>query len=162
MFIYSIRAGTLKLFGFIALALVLTLGVVLFGTEGAAVSAGTDGGIDYSGIKTNEDRVRFIESLGIKVEDTPIEEEAFAIPENFDRIILGYNELQKKQGLDLSKYAKKRVTRYTYRVENYDYEGEVYVNLFIWRSRIVSCDISSADPEGFVAPLTLFDREKLK
>ena len=106
MFIYSIRAGTLKLFGFIALALVLTLGVVLFGTEGAAVSAGTDGGIDYSGIKTNEDRVRFIESLGIKVEDTPIEEEAFAIPENFDRIILGYNELQKKQGLDLSKYAK--------------------------------------------------------
>ena len=162
MFIYSIRAGTLKLFGFIALALVLTLGVVLFGTEGAAVSAGADGGIDYSGIKTNEDRVRFIESLGIKVEDTPIEEESFAIPENFDRIILGYNELQKKQGLDLSKYAKKRVTRYTYRVENYDWDGEVYVNLFIWRSRIVSCDISSADPAGFVAPLTLFDREKLK
>ena len=162
MFIYSIRAGTLKLFGFIALALVLTLGVVLFGTEGATVAAGTSGGIDYSGIKTNEDRVRFIESFGVNVADTPIEEEAFAIPENFDRIILGYNELQKKQGLDLSKYAKKRVTRYTYRVENYDWDGEVYVNLFIWRSRIVGCDISSADPEGFVAPLTLVDREKLK
>lgn len=162
MFIYSVRAGTLKLFGFIALALVLAFGVVLFGTDGAAIAAGTDGTVDFSGVKTNEDRVKFIEQFGIKVADTPIEEAAFAIPESFDRVILGYNELQKKQGLDLSKYAKKRVTRYTYKVENYDYDGEVYANLFIWRGRVVGCDISSADPEGFVAPLTLVDREKLK
>lgn len=161
MFIYSVRAGTLKLFGFIALALVLTFGVVLIGTE-SAVTAGASGSIDFSGIKTNEDRVAFIEQFGIKVKDEPIEEVTFAIPENFDRVILGYNELQKKQGLDLSKYAKKRVTRYTYKVENYDYEGEVYANIFVWRSRIVGCDISSADPEGFVAPLTLVDKEKLK
>ena len=162
MFIYSVRAGTLKLFGFIALAVVLTLGIVFIGTDGAALEAGASGTVDFSGVKTNADRVKFIEQFGIQVDDTPIEEEAFAIPENFDRVILGYNELQKKQGLDLSKYAKKRVTRYTYKVENYDWDGEVYVNLFIWRSRVVGCDISSADPEGFVAPLTLVNRTKLK
>lgn len=161
MFIYSVRAGTLKLFGFIALALVLAIGVVLIGTD-SAVEAGATGEIDYSGIKTSEDRVNFIEQFGIKVKNEPIEEVSFAIPENFDRVILGYNELQKKQGLDLSKYAKKRVTRYTYKVENYDWDGEVYANIFVWRSRIVGCDISSADPNGFVAPLTLVDKAKLK
>ena len=84
------------------------------------------------------------------------------MPDSFDRVILGYNELQKRQGLDLSKYAKKRVTRYSYRVSNYDSDGEVYANLFVYRGRIVACDISSADPEGFVIPLTLVERDKLK
>ncbi len=162
MFIYSVRAGTLKLFGFIVLTLVLTVGVLLLGGDKAVEAAGSAEGIDYSGVKTNEDRVKFIEQFGIKVADDPIEDESFAMPESFDRVILGYNELQKKQGLDLSKYSKKRVTRYTYKVENYDYDGEVYANLFIWRGRVIGCDISSADPEGFVAPLTLVDKTKLK
>ena len=161
MFIYSVRAGTLKLFGFIALTLVLTLGVLFMGGDRAVSAANVDG-INYSGVKTNEDRVAFIESFGIKVQDTPIEEEAFTMPEDFDRVILGYNELQKKQGLDLSKYSKKRVTRYTYKVENHTYDGEVHANLFIWRGRVVACDISSADPAGFVEPLTLADKTKLK
>jgi len=162
MFIYSVRARTLKLFALVALALVLVVGVWAFGGENfVSASSGADG-IDYSGIKTNEDRIKFIERLGIKVENSPAEEEAFTMPENFDRVILGYNELQKKQGLDLSKYQNKRVTRYTYKVTNYDYDGTVYANLFVWRGRIVACDISSSDPEGFVAPLTQVDASKLK
>ena len=76
------------------------------------------------------------------------------MPENFDRVILGYNEIQKLQGLDLSKYSRKRVTRYTYEVEGYpDYEGKVNATLLVYRNRIIGCDISSADPEGFVKPL---------
>ena len=84
------------------------------------------------------------------------------MPDNFDRVILGYNELQKKQGLDLSKYAKKKVTRYAYKVTNYDSEGEVYANLFIHRGKIIACDLSSVSPDGFVVPLTLVDKAKLK
>ena len=162
MFIYSVRARTVKLFALALLAVVLVMLVAVFGGENF-VSAATDAQeIDYSGIKTNEDRVGFIERFGIKVADTPTEEEAFTMPENLDRVILGYNELQKKQGLDLTKYRNKRVTRYTYKVENYDYDGDVYANLFIWRGRVVACDISSADPNGFVAPLTQVDASKLK
>lgn len=162
MFIYAIRARTIKLFALVLFALALIVGVVAIGADGAVASSAPVGEVDYSGIKTNEDRVKFIENFGIKVEEVPTEEEAFAMPENFDRVILGYNELQKKQGLDLSKYAKKRVTRYTYKVTNYNADGEVYANLFIWRGRIIACDLSSADPEGFVAPLTLVDKSNLK
>ena len=150
------------MFLLVALALTLVIGVAVFGGNSFVSAASNAEGIDYSGIKTGEDRVKFIERFGIKVADTPIEEEAFTMPENFDRVILGYNELQKKQGLDLSKYRNKRVTRYTYKVENYDFDGDVYANLFVWRGRIVACDISSADPDGFVSPLTQVDEAKLK
>ena len=161
MFVYSIRASTLKFFGFIVFTLALLIGILAIG-EGSTVVAWASGEINYGGIKTNEDRVAFIEQFGLKVESEPIEEVPFAMPDSFDRVILGYNELQKKQGLDLSKYARKKVTRYSYKVTNYDSEGETYANLFVYRGKIVACDISSASPEGFVLPLTLVDRAKLK
>ncbi|MBO5100931.1 MAG: DUF4830 domain-containing protein [Clostridia bacterium] len=161
MFVCSVRASTVKLFGFMALTLLL-IGLAVFLGGGESVMAAADATlVDYSGMKTNEDRVAFIKSFGLEIEEVP-EECAFTMPEDFDRVIAGYNELQKKQGLDLSKYAKKRVTRYTYKVTNYDAEGEVYASLFIYRSKVVACDIASASPEGFVVPLTLVDREKLK
>ena len=162
MFIYTVRGRTVKFVMILVLMVVLTVLVgVLGGGESLLVSASA-AEIDYSEIKTNEDRVRFIESFGIEVEDEAVEEKSFTMPESFDRVILGYNELQKKQGLDLSKYAKKKVQRYTYLVTNYDDEGTVYANIFVWRGRVVACDISSANPEGFVLPLTLVDKSKLK
>lgn len=162
MFICSVRASTVKLFGFIALTLLLLGLTVGFGGGDAVAAAASESGINFSGMKTNEQRVAFIKNFGVMVEETPLEEEEFTMPENFDRVILGYNELQKKQNLDLTKYANKRVTRYTYKVTNYNSEGEVYVNLFIYRSKIVACDICSASPTGFVTPLTLVERENLK
>ena len=162
MFIYTVRGRTVKFVMILVLMVVLTVLVgVLGGGESLLVSASA-AEIDYSEIKTNEDRVRFIESFGIEVEDEAVDEKSFTMPEKFDRVILGYNELQKKQGLDLSKYAKKKVQRYTYLVTNYDDEGTVYANIFVWRGRVVACDISSANPEGFVLPLTLVDKSKLK
>ena len=161
MFIYSVRASSLKLCALIVLTLALLVGVGTL-ADGEAISAAASGDIQYSGIKTNEDRVAFIESFGVLVTDDPIEEKTFTVPENFDRIISGYNELQKRQGLDISRYAKKKVTRYTYKVENYDLDGEVYVNLFIFKNKIIACDICSAEQGGFVTPLTLVDKEKLK
>ncbi len=161
MFIYSIRASTIKLFGFIALTLSILLAVTIYGGRDTVLASGS-GEISFDGIKSEEDRIAFIESFGIKLDKDSREEVAFTMPDSFDRVILGYNELQKKQGLDLSKYARKKVTRYSYKVTNYDSEGDVYASIFVHRGRIVACDLSSADPEGFVLPLTLVDKAKLK
>jgi len=162
MFIYSVRASTVKFFGFIALTLVLLVGAVA-AFDGGSVYASTGAdGVSYEGMNTDEARLEFIRRFGIKVDESSLESEMFTMPDNFDRVILGYNELQKRQGLDLSKYAKKRVTRYTYRVTNYNADGEVYANLFVYRSKIVACDLSSADPEGFVIPLTEVEESMLK
>ncbi len=162
MFVCSVRASTLKFFGFVILTLALLVGAVIYSGGGSvfAVSGATE--INYEGIKTNEDRVKFIENFGVAVKDTPTEEQTFSMPDNFDRVIAGYNEVQKKQGLSLDKYAGKRVTRYTYEVTNYNAtDGVVYVNLFVWRQRIIACDICSASPDAFLEPLTLVDTSKL-
>ena len=158
MFVYSIRASTIKMFGIIALALVLVIVLAVSGQNGvvSAMSSATE--IDFSGVKSKEQRIAFIEQFGYSVDSSSEEEVAFRMPKDFDRVILGYNEIQKMQGLDLSKYQNKRVTRYTYRITDYPADGEVYANLFIHRGKVIACDICSADPEGFVLPLTLANR----
>lgn len=162
MFVYSIRASTVKFFAFIMLTLALLVGAVVFGGGDAVLASGSAAEVDFDGIKTADDRIAFIKSFGIEIDGESCEEAAFTMPDNFDRVILGYNELQKKQGLDLSKYAKKKVTRYSYRVTNWNSDGEVYASLFIYRGKVIACDVSSADPEGFVLPLTLIEKSNLK
>ncbi len=162
MFVYSIRASTLKFFAVIGVCLVLLITFATLGSE-RTVYASVDGRtVNYGGMKTKEDRIAFIEGFGLKIDPESETEEQFTMPDNFDRVLSGYNELQKEQGLDLSKYTKKKVTHYTYRVTNYDNEGAVYVNLLVYRSKIIACDVSSGDPSGFVLPLCDVDTEKLK
>ena len=162
MFIYSIRASTIKVCCVILLFAVILTGLVLSGKGGVVSAASSATEVDYGGIKTKDDRISFIQGFGIEVDEGSEEVAQFRMPDSFDRVILGYNELQKRQGLDLSKYENKRVTRYTYKVTNYDGDGEVYANLFVYRNRIVACDLSSISPDGFVIPLTLVSKDNLK
>ncbi|MBQ9071055.1 MAG: DUF4830 domain-containing protein [Clostridia bacterium] len=155
MFIFSIRASTVRFFAVLAITFAVLLGLILSGNTVFA-SSDASGDVNFSGVKTEDDRVAFIEQFGIRVKGAATESESFVMPENFDRVMQGYNEIQKAQGLDISKYAKKKVTRYTYELDGYEgYDGEVLVNLLVYRNRVIACDISSADPEGFIKPLTL-------
>ena len=156
MFIFSIRASTVKFFVLIAVAFSVLLGLLISGAA-VPVYAANEGSVNFSGIKSEDDRVAFIEQFGLRVKGAAFEEVSFVMPENFDRVMQGYNEIQKAQGLDLSKYAKKKVTRYTYELEGFeDYDGAVYVNLLIFRNRVIGCDVSSADPDGFVKGLVKY------
>ena len=157
MFICSVRASTLKFFGVVALSVAALFGLMLFVPQYEAAEAVKTGEeIAYDDIRTNEDRIAFIGQFGYTVEAEPLETCEMTLPEEFDRVLAGYNEIQKQQGLDLSRYRKKTVTRYTYTVTNNEgYEGTVYINLLQHRDRIVGCDICSADPAGFVDGLFL-------
>lgn len=162
MFIYTIRASTLKFFMCIFLCLAVFVALIGIGTADSVYASADGREIDYSGVKDNEDRVKFIESFGIKVNPEAVSEETFTVPAEFDRVIEEYNQIQKRQGLDLSRYQKKRVTHYAYEVTNYDHEGSVYVNLIVYRGRVIGADISSATGGGFVLPLIEVDTNKLK
>ena len=153
MFVYSVRASTIRFFSVILLTFLVLVGVLIFNTSGESSTMAMSGGVDFSGVKTNEERIAFIEQFGIKVGDSAKEEVNFRIPESFDRVISGYNEIQKSQGLDLERYKNKKVTRYTYEVKNYENREDVYVNLVIYKGTVVACDLSSANPNGFVKPL---------
>ena len=155
MFIYTLRASTLKFFCAVGLAVLTLAALILFvPTYGASAEAAAT--VDYSGIRTNEDRVNFLKDFGYTVAAEPIETAEFTLPAELDRVLTGYNEIQKSQGLDLGRYLKKTVVRYTYEVTDYPgYEGKVYANLILFRDRIVAADICSADPSGFVHGLSV-------
>ena len=153
MFIYSVRASKLKFFAVIALTVAVLVGAIAIGNSRVA-AASADVGIKFSGIKTNEDRIEFISQFGIEVTGEPSEAVKFTVPKEFDKVIAKYNEIQKAQGLNLERYKNKKVTRYTYEIDKYgDYAGPVCVNLIIFRSTVIACDVSSKDSSGFVEPL---------
>ncbi len=153
MFVYTMRAGTIKFFAVVgaALALLITL-IVLVPTYGADTpTAAEEVSYSYGKIKTSDDVEQFLSQFGWQVQDAPTEEVKVTLPDEFDKIFTAYNEIQRRQGLNLSKYKRKDVTRYTYEVTNYaDYNGKVYANVLVYRNRVIGGDICSADTTGFI------------
>ena len=151
MFIYSLKAKTLKYFGVVCLALVAVIVIASAVPWTGAEAANADSEINYSKIKTNEDRIEFLRQFGWEVSPEATESEQVTIPTDFDKIFAGYNEIQKRQGLDLTKYKGKTMMRYTYDVTNYEgYEGKVQVNMLVYRGKVVGGDVCSADVNGFI------------
>ena len=148
MFVYSVRSKTIKFFAVIVLALAAMITLV------AVIPAGdiaASAGISYSDVYSNDDRIKFLSQFGWEVSGTPIEEVTVTVPKEFDTVYVGYNEMQKEQGLNLARYKGKDVTRYTYQITNYEnYDGTVYANLLVYRGKIIGGDICSADTSGFV------------
>ena len=150
MFICTVKASTIRFVGLIVVAAALLTGVLIHAGNETVQAAG----YQFGKIRSDADRVAFLEQFGWKSVNAPANTETFTVPDTFDRVMLGYNEIQRAQGLDLSRYENKKVTRYTFEVTNYpDYEGKVYANLIMYRDKVVAADISSADPMGFVQGL---------
>lgn len=158
MFIYSVRAATLKFFGIIAITLVALIAVIAFvpvyaqGKDNVAVSANGEGKeYSYDKVKSSSDAANFLSQFGWTVDGGNAQCVKVTIPSEFDKVFAAYNEMQRAQGLDLSKYKKKEVTRYTFVVTNYpNYSGTVYANVLVYKNKVIGGDICSADVEGFV------------
>ena len=77
MFIYSVRASTVKFFGFIALVLVLLVAVVM-SLDGNTVYASASGSsVKLDGMSSDEARLEFLKQFGIKVDEESLTSEAF-------------------------------------------------------------------------------------
>ena len=154
MFVYSLRASTLKFFAVVCVALVGLITLIAFvpSFEGGYASASSkEVSVSYEKVKTNEDRVNFLSQFGWQVKSDPVSSEKIRLPDTFDKVLMGYNEIQKNQGLDLSRYKGKELVRYTYEITNYkDYDGVVYATVLTYRNKVVGGDICSADTGGFI------------
>ena len=155
MFVYSIRATTVKLVGVICVALTVLITLIAFvptyTVTGQTPNDTAAASYNYDKIKTESDVVDFLSQFGWEVNASPIEIKTVTIPKEFDKVFSAYNEMQKEQGLNLSKYKNKEVTRYTFSITNYpNYEGTVYANVLVYRNRVIGGDVCSADVSGFV------------
>ena len=159
MFIYSMRASTIKFFGVVCIALVGLIALIAvvpsYVSNSGIIQAGVsniDGqSYNYDRIKSREDAADFLAQFGWSVDADTCSVQEVTLPSEFDKVFTGYNEIQRAQGLDLSKYKKKKITRYTFEVTNYNgYEGRVLANVLVYRNKVIGGDICSADVSGFV------------
>ena len=129
---------------FAILAFALTLNV-----RAVTVSA------EVKNVKSNDDRLAYLNGLGWQVVPEPIATEELLIPEQFDDSYQGYLKLQSDQGFDLTQYRGKRVKRYTYQLTNYPTQTEpVQIALLIYKGKVVGGQIQSASG-SFLHGLTL-------
>lgn len=150
MFIYSVKASTLKFAAIVLVGISVFFALFFFIPPTEEGDAGVEVSVSYEKIKSNEDRRALLTSLGYEVSESEIESVKIRIPSEFDKIYAGYNEMQKAGGFDLSKYKNREVERYTYTVTNYEgYEGTVYANLIVYRGKVIGGDVCSADADGF-------------
>ena len=95
-------------------------------------------------------RRQWLLDQGWEAEATPTQMEVL-IPGKFDQIYESYNDIQKGQGFDISRYRGETVTKYTYLVKNYPGEPEgVAANLLVHQGRIIGADLCSLELGGFL------------
>ena len=153
MFVFTLRGSTIKIVSLVLLSVIALALVLVFLPGGDVLAVSTN--VSFDKIKTNEDRIAFLSQFGWQVAEEPVAETTVTIPAEFDRVFLAYNNIQQQQGLDLSAYQKKNVSRYTYLVTNYpDYNGKVYANLLVFRGKVIGGDICAADVSGFMHGFT--------
>ena len=157
MFVYTLKASTIKTFALAIFSVALIACLIVFlpneqiSTVPVTANVEDNADIKFFKLKDVGDMNEFISSLGWTVEKNPIEIVDVVIPNEFNSVYLKYNEIQKKQKLNLEKYKGKTAKRYTYVITNYpDTTETVYLNLIIYKNKVIAGDVCSADVNGFI------------
>lgn len=139
MFIWTAKLNKKKLVLTLTAALLVSAAAfTLLGGRGTAASAT----ISPKGVKTEEDRVSYLQEWGWQVSPQAALVEELALPEEFGEEYGKYLELQTGQGFDLTRYAGKRIRRYTYEVLNYPTgESGVVAHLLICKNTVIGGEI---------------------
>lgn len=118
------------------------------------LSGGTDdeaGTVPTVKADTNEGRIAFLQTYGWEVDPQPAEVQEVTIPQQMDEVLAKYNELQRSQGYDLSRFAGKQVTRYVYAVTNYEgASAPVYATLLVHKDQVIGGDVTSTGGRGLM------------
>lgn len=152
MFICSFKTSKTKLVAgfFVAVAAV---GLLVSAAVRTASPAIAPGGINLAA-EDSRQRIDFLKQFGWEVREDPLEVSEIIIPMEFNAVYQSYNELQLKQGFDLTDYGGKRVKRWTYAVTNYPNYDEtadcIHADILVCEGKVVGGDICSVELNGFM------------
>ncbi len=150
MFVYSFRASSLKAVASVTFALIILVTLILTVPSYKSLEASGEE-ISYEGVKSTQDAADFLKQFGWEVSSKPVEVTETKIPSEFDSVFSEYSELQVRQGLDLAKYRRKNVTRYTFEITNYPEGGEkVLASVITYKGRVIAGDLCRGGENGFI------------
>lgn len=150
MFVFTMKASGLKFFAVIALSVTLLATAISVLPSVSAASDVASVNTNYKNISSEAEMIEFLSNYGYTVDAMPIKVYEIEIPEQFNTVFEKYNDIQRAQGLNLKRYCGKSATVYVYKINNYEYDGDVFATLFIRNNRIIAGDICSTFGEGFV------------
>ncbi len=150
MFVYSVKSGQIKVV--ILAAFVLVTAVSLFILSRESQQTANMNELSFEA-ESHEDRMKFISQFGWEVDEEPVEVKEIIIPTELSDVYIAYNDIQKKQGFDLTDFAEKRVKCWTYNVKNYEgYENQdcIHANILVYDGKVIGGDICSVRIDGFM------------
>jgi hypothetical protein len=149
MFVVNLKWTRKKSVAVIIIAALVLALIVLCASHGGGKKE-----VSSSNIRTNEDRIAYLASLGWDCDSECVVEKNIVIPREFNEVYTQYNELQLAQGFDLTDYRGMEVTLYAYRVKNLSDNTEtVYAQLIICGSEVIGGDVHSTSADGYMLPL---------
>ena len=105
-------------------------------------------------VKTNDDRVAYLESCGWLVGEEAANQEDIRLPDVFDDSYEAYLTLQESQGFDLTQYAGKTIQRYTYAVKNFPgLQENSWASLLLYQDQVIGGEVYSNQGDGFMQGL---------
>lgn len=156
MFIITAKVPRRKLAFGVAAAALLCCAALVIGLVPPAARQTAAAGPQSNKIKTNEDRVAYLQSYGWQVATEPTASEELQIPAQFDDSYAEYLALQSGQGFDLERYAGNRVKRYSYEIYNYPTgERGVIANLLLYKNTVIGGEVLSPQLDGFLHGLAM-------
>lgn len=151
MFIVTAKVPKRRYFLLGALVILAVLVAILALRSGKKDAASDEPSLQA---ETNEQRVAYLKSLGWEVDAEPIEALKLTLPDELVEPYRSYNEIQLKQGFDLTPYLGETLDRYTYCVNNYPGRPRgCQADLYVYDGTVVAGDIVCTGANGFIAIL---------
>ena len=102
-------------------------------------------------LRTTEGRKMFLQDLGWEIDVDSESHKSVLIPKELSGLLIDYNNMQLKQGYDLSKHCGESCEQYIYNLTNYPAKDEtVLVTLYIQGRELIAADIHSTAMNGFM------------
>ncbi len=106
-----------------------------------AGTATRDGAGEYTLTVENDDQAKaFLRGFGIEKVIEKTGEEKVIIPLSFNAVYEKYNEIQKRIGLDLSRFKGKNALKVTYKIKS---EKAEYAVLLLYKNRVIGGHLTS-------------------
>ena len=158
MFIFTAKFNKRK-----AVMIILSIAVLLCAIILIAGSLSRDSTkatkISSENLKSNEERIAYLNDLGWEVEKTPMDTQEIVIPRQFTGVYEDYVKLQNEQGFTLEKYGGMKAIRYTYKILNYPGNDDTIVaDMIIYGTTLIAGDIQSTALDGFMIGLVNYEK----
>ena len=154
MFICTMKLDKKRVVFWLIMAALVIVGIILLvGASEQTRDAERHVQHAVTGVRSEKNRVAYLAQYGWEVTSPALSEKTVVIPRDFNTVFNNYNELQKRQGFDLSEYRGMEVKQYTYTVIGSDIGENVVAVLYVYAGSVIGGDVHSTALDGLMVPI---------